>query len=119
KAEKLGGPDEIKDQEISPNVEQGDDQSCFDEDVLEKIVSKPLFEEEIIPMKIDLPLDNAESDLMESLRTHDSFLLISPKIDSLLYEFVGELTLLKSIPPRIDETNCDFEEDIRLIEKLL
>nr|GFC25592.1 hypothetical protein [Tanacetum cinerariifolium] len=34
-------------------------------------------------------------------------------------EFTGELTLLKSISPRIDETDCDFEEDIRLIEKLL
>nr|GFA78805.1 hypothetical protein [Tanacetum cinerariifolium] len=41
------------------------------------------------------------------------------KIDSLLYEFAGELTLLKSIPPRNDETDCDFEEDIRLIKKLL
>nr|GFB96679.1 hypothetical protein [Tanacetum cinerariifolium] len=55
--------------------DSSDDQSCFDEDVLEKIVSKPL------------------------------------------YEFVGELTLLKSIVPGIDETDCDFEEDIRLIEK--
>nr|GEU38993.1 hypothetical protein [Tanacetum cinerariifolium] len=78
------------------------DQSCSDEDVLDKIVSKPLCEEEIIPMKIDQYLDNAESDLMESL-----------------HEFAGELTLLKSIPPRIDETDCNFEEDIRLIEKLL
>nr|GEV33860.1 putative reverse transcriptase domain-containing protein [Tanacetum cinerariifolium] len=34
-------------------------------------------------------------------------------------EFAGELTLLKSIPPGIDESDCDFEEDIRLIEKLL
>nr|GFA91532.1 hypothetical protein [Tanacetum cinerariifolium] len=90
-----------------------------DEDVLEKIVSKPLFEKEIIPIKMDPHLDNAESDLMESPRTHDSSLLISSKIDSLLGEFAGELTLLKSIPPRIDETDCDFEEDIRLIEKLL
>nr|GEZ85313.1 hypothetical protein [Tanacetum cinerariifolium] len=56
---------------------------------------------------------------MESLRTHDSSLPISFKIDSLLDEFAGELTLLKSIPPRIDESNCDFEEDIRLIKKLL
>nr|GFB50652.1 hypothetical protein [Tanacetum cinerariifolium] len=56
---------------------ESDSQSCSDEDVLEKIVSKPL------------------------------------------YEFADELTLLKSIPPRIDETDCDFEEDIRLIEKLL
>nr|GEY61775.1 hypothetical protein [Tanacetum cinerariifolium] len=85
--------------------DSSDDQSCSDEDVLEKIVSKPLSEEEIIPMK--------------SLRTHDSSLLISSKIDSLLEEFAGELTLLKSIPSGIDETDCDFEEDIRLIEKLL
>nr|GFA98940.1 hypothetical protein [Tanacetum cinerariifolium] len=40
-------------------------------------------------------------------------------IDSLLDEFAGELALLKSIPSGIDETDCDFEEDIRLIEKLL
>nr|GFC63305.1 hypothetical protein [Tanacetum cinerariifolium] len=76
-------------------------------------------EEEIIPMKLDQHPDNAESDLMESLHTHDSSLSISSKIDSLLDEFAGELTLLKSILPRIDETDCDFEEDIRLIEKLL
>nr|GFB22839.1 hypothetical protein [Tanacetum cinerariifolium] len=85
--------------------DSSDDQSCSDEDVLEKIILKPLSEEEIIPM--------------ESLRTHDSSLLISSKIDSLLDEFAGELTLLKSIPSGIDKTDCDFEEDIRLIEKLL
>nr|GEU48478.1 hypothetical protein [Tanacetum cinerariifolium] len=85
--------------------DSSDDQSCSDEDVLEKIVSKPLCEEEIIPMN--------------SLRTHDSSLPISSKIDSLLDEFAGELTLLKSIPPGIDETDCGFEEDIRLIEELL
>nr|GEZ30448.1 hypothetical protein [Tanacetum cinerariifolium] len=50
---------------------------------------------------------------------HDSSLPISSKIDSLLDEFVGELTLLKSILPRIVETDCDFEEDIHLIEKFL
>nr|GEY76693.1 hypothetical protein [Tanacetum cinerariifolium] len=42
----------------------------------------------------------------------------SSKIDSLLDEFAGELILLKTIPPGIDETNCDPEEEIRLIEKL-
>nr|GFB50097.1 hypothetical protein [Tanacetum cinerariifolium] len=31
--------------------DSSDDQSCSDEDVLEKIVSKPLSEEEIIPME--------------------------------------------------------------------
>nr|GEX98166.1 hypothetical protein [Tanacetum cinerariifolium] len=85
--------------------DSSNDQLSSDEDILEKIVSKPLSEEEIIPMK--------------SLHTHDSYLLISSKIDSLLEEFAGELTLLKSIPSGIDETDCDFEEDIRLIEKLL
>nr|GEV95723.1 hypothetical protein [Tanacetum cinerariifolium] len=40
-------------------------------------------------------------------------------IDSPLDEFAGELTLLKLIPLGIDETDYDFEEDIRLIEKLL
>nr|GFA65061.1 hypothetical protein [Tanacetum cinerariifolium] len=73
----------------------------------------------IIPMKIDQHPDNVESDLLESLRTHDSSLPVSSKIDSLLDEFAGKLTLLKSIPPGIDETDCDFEEDIRLVEKLL
>nr|GFA36888.1 hypothetical protein [Tanacetum cinerariifolium] len=99
--------------------DSSDDQLCSDEDVLETIVSKPLCEKEIIPMKIDQHPDNVESDLTESLRTHDSSLLILSKIDSLLDEFAGELTLLKSIPPGIDETDCEFKEDIHLIEKLL
>nr|GFC21530.1 hypothetical protein [Tanacetum cinerariifolium] len=64
--------------------DSSDDQSCSDEDVLEKLVLKPMCEEEIVPMK--------------SLRTHDSSISISFKIDSLLDEFAGELTLLKSIP---------------------
>nr|GEU79511.1 hypothetical protein [Tanacetum cinerariifolium] len=40
-------------------------------------------------------------------------------IDSLLDEFAGKLTLLKSILLGIDKNNCDPEEEIRLIEKLL
>nr|GEU92329.1 hypothetical protein [Tanacetum cinerariifolium] len=99
--------------------DSSDDQSCSDEDVPEKIFLTPLFEEETIPMKIDQHPHNAKSDPMKSLCTPDSSLIISSKIDSLLDEFAGELTLLKSIPPGIDETNCDFEEDILLIEKLL
>nr|GEZ51700.1 hypothetical protein [Tanacetum cinerariifolium] len=99
--------------------DSSDDQSFSDEDVPEKIFSTPLFDEEIIPIKMDQHHHNAESDLMESSRTHDSSIIISSKIDSLLEEFADELTLLKSISPRIDETDCDFEEDICLIEKLL
>nr|GFA04050.1 hypothetical protein [Tanacetum cinerariifolium] len=70
-------------------------------------------------MKIEHHHYNAESNLIEFLRTHDSLIIISLKIDSLLDEFAGELTLLKSILPEIDETNCDPEEEIHLIERLL
>nr|GEX56639.1 hypothetical protein [Tanacetum cinerariifolium] len=40
-------------------------------------------------------------------------------IDSLLDEFTGELTLLKSIPPGIDETDYHPENEIRLSQILL
>nr|GEX66842.1 hypothetical protein [Tanacetum cinerariifolium] len=88
--------------------------------VLEKIFLNPLFDEEIISTKIDPHHFNAESDLIESLLNHDSSIIYSSlKIDSLLDEFAGELTLLKSIPPGIDETDCDLENEIHLIERLL
>nr|GEX30586.1 hypothetical protein [Tanacetum cinerariifolium] len=99
--------------------DSSDDQSFYDEDVPKKIFSNPLFEEEIICMKIDQHHFNAESDLIGSLKNNDSSIIPSSKIDSLFNKFAGELTLLKSIPPGIDETDCNLEEDIRLIEKLL
>nr|GEZ42176.1 hypothetical protein [Tanacetum cinerariifolium] len=100
--------------------DSSDDQSLYDEDVPEKIFSNPLFEEEIIPMKIDQHHFNAESDLIESRLNYDSSIIpSSSKIDFLLDEFAGELTLLKSISPGINETDCDPEEDIHLIERLL
>nr|GEV32173.1 hypothetical protein [Tanacetum cinerariifolium] len=70
-------------------------------------------------MDIDQHSLNAKSDLIESLPNHDSSVIISSKIDSLFDEFAGELTLLKSIPPGIDETDCHPEKEIRLIERLL
>nr|GFA57280.1 hypothetical protein [Tanacetum cinerariifolium] len=96
-----------------------DDESFSDEDILKEIYSNPLYDEEIIFIKIDLHHLNAESDLIESLLNQDSSIISSLKIDSLLDEFAGELILLKSTPPRIDEADCDPEEEIRLIEKLL
>nr|GEU49025.1 hypothetical protein [Tanacetum cinerariifolium] len=96
------------------------DQSLSDEDFLEKIFSNPLFEEEIIPMKIDQHHFNAESELIDILVNHDSsIILFSLKINSLLDEFAGELTLLKSIPPGIDETDCHPENEIHLTKRLL
>nr|GEW87516.1 hypothetical protein [Tanacetum cinerariifolium] len=97
-----------------------DDQSLSDEDFLEKIFLNPLFEEEIIPIKIDQHHFNAESDLIESMLNHDSSIISSSsKIDSLLDKFAGELILLISIPPGIDKTDCYPEEEIHLIERLL
>nr|GFA90390.1 hypothetical protein [Tanacetum cinerariifolium] len=78
--------------------------------VPEKIYSNPIFDEEIIPMEIDQHSFYAESDLIGSMPTHDSSIIISSKIDSLFDEFAGELTLLKSFPPGIDETDCHPEK---------
>nr|GEW39274.1 zinc finger, CCHC-type [Tanacetum cinerariifolium] len=91
---------------------------------VENLVPSPSESEDlsdkIISMKIDPHHFNVESDLIESLLNHDSLIISSSsKIDSLLDEFAGKLILLKSIPPGIDKTDCDPEEEIRLIEKLL
>nr|GEV41039.1 hypothetical protein [Tanacetum cinerariifolium] len=96
-----------------------DDQSTSDEDFLKKIYLNPLFDEEIIPMKIDKHPFNAESDLIESMPNHDSSIIISSKIDSFFNELAGELTLLKSIPPRIDETDCQPEKETHFAKRLL
>nr|GEX31913.1 hypothetical protein [Tanacetum cinerariifolium] len=64
-----------------------DDQLFSDEDLPKEIYSNPLFDEEIIPMKIDPLLFNAESDLIESLLNHDSSIISSSKMDSLFDEF--------------------------------
>nr|GFA63485.1 hypothetical protein [Tanacetum cinerariifolium] len=70
-------------------------------------------------MEIDPHSFNAESDLIESMPNNDSSIIIPSKIDSLFDEFAGELPLLKSIPPGIDETDCHPEEEIRLTKRLL
>ncbi|GJR72482.1 hypothetical protein Tco_0084847 [Tanacetum coccineum] len=62
---------------------------------------------------------NAESDLIESLLNRDTSINDSQKIDSLLDEFAGELTLPHSIPPGIDDINLDPEGDIFFLESLL
>nr|GEW65219.1 hypothetical protein [Tanacetum cinerariifolium] len=114
----------------------GDDESSHEEVIHEmsfKTYSNLLFDldEEIISSEFN-PVHNedldstpkndrfdTESYLLESLRNRDTVMVSSLKIDSLLAEFAGELIFLKSIPPRIDEANCDPEEDIHLVERLL
>nr|GEW44166.1 hypothetical protein [Tanacetum cinerariifolium] len=99
--------------------ENDDDQSFFDEGLSKEIYSNPLFDEELIPMKIDQHHFNAESDLIEPMLNHDSSIISSSKMDSLFDEFAGELTLLESVPPGIDETDCYPEEETHFIERLL
>nr|GEW54912.1 hypothetical protein [Tanacetum cinerariifolium] len=97
-----------------------DDQSLHNEDFSKKIFSNPLFEEEIISIKKNQHHFNAESDLVESMLNHDSSIVSSSlKINSLLDEFAGELTLLKSIPLGIDKTDCPPENEIHLFQRLL
>nr|GEV72219.1 hypothetical protein [Tanacetum cinerariifolium] len=76
--------------------DSSDDQSCSDEDVPEKIFSNPLFEEEIISIKIDPHHFDAESDLIESMLNHDSYII-----------------------PSSSKTDYHPENEIRLIERLL
>nr|GEZ84033.1 zf-BED domain-containing protein [Tanacetum cinerariifolium] len=97
-----------------------DNQLLHNEDFSEKIFSNPLFEEEIISIKKNQHHFIAESDLVESILNRDSSIIFSSsKIDSHLDEFVGELTLLKSILPRIDKADCHPENEIRLSQRLL
>ncbi|GJT03924.1 hypothetical protein Tco_0838386 [Tanacetum coccineum] len=96
-----------------------DDELFSDEDVPKEIYSNPLFDEEIISTKIDPHHFNAESDLIESFLNRDISIVSSPKFDSLLEEFSGELAHIDLISSEIDEANFDPEEEIRLVEKLL
>ncbi|GKA28138.1 hypothetical protein Tco_0714306 [Tanacetum coccineum] len=86
-----------------------DEVSPIDDEVLESITS--------IPPGIDS--FDAESDLIESLLNRDTSFDSSSKIDSLLDEFAGELTLPHSIPPGIDDVNLDLEGDFLFLESLL
>nr|GEV76491.1 hypothetical protein [Tanacetum cinerariifolium] len=105
--------------DVDDDFSYSENESFYDEDIPKEIHSNPLFDEEIISIKIDPHHFNAESDLIDSLLNQDSSIISSYKIDSLLNEFAGELIFLKSISPGIDEADCDPEEEIHLIEKLL
>ncbi|GJX04128.1 hypothetical protein Tco_0190044 [Tanacetum coccineum] len=108
-----------------------DDESRHEEVINEisfKTYSNPLFDldEEIISSEfnphhnedLDSTLKNncfdTESYLLESLLNRDTLMASSPKIDSLLDEFAGELI---TIPPRI--VNREHEKYISLLESFL
>nr|GFD12324.1 hypothetical protein [Tanacetum cinerariifolium] len=56
---------------------------------------------------------------LDTISATESDEFIKSSIDSLLDEFVGELPLLKSIPPGIDKTDYHPESEIRLSQRLL
>ncbi|GJS22885.1 hypothetical protein Tco_0451517 [Tanacetum coccineum] len=126
--------------DINDDCTSSDDESFSEEDVpMEnfKFFSNPLFDldEEIVSTKVNLIQNevlesitsippgidsfDAESNLIESLLNRNTLIDSSSKIDSLLDEFAGELTLLKSIPPGIDDDNLDPEGEIHPVERLL
>ncbi|GJT54301.1 hypothetical protein Tco_0989355 [Tanacetum coccineum] len=102
--------------DINDDFTSSDDESFSREDV-DQIGDEVLDSIDSISPGIDH--FDAESDLLESLLNRDFSIDSSPKIDSLLDEFAGELTLLKSIPPGIDDDNLDPEGKIHLVERLL
>ncbi|GJS45972.1 hypothetical protein Tco_0596093 [Tanacetum coccineum] len=105
--------------DVDDDFSSSDDESFSDEDVPKEIYSNPLFDKEIISTKIDPHHFNAESDLIESLLNRDISIVSSPKFNSLLEKFSGELAHIDLISPEIDEADFDPEEEIRLVEKLL
>ncbi|GJV42000.1 hypothetical protein Tco_1420440 [Tanacetum coccineum] len=126
--------------DIDDDCTSSDDELFSEEDVpMEnfKFFSNPLFDldEEIIATEVNLIQNemlesitsippgidsfDAESNFIESLLNRNTSIDSSSKIDSLLDEFVGELTLLKSIPSGIDDSNLDPEGEIHPVERLL
>nr|GEV29729.1 hypothetical protein [Tanacetum cinerariifolium] len=102
-----------------PHEAFSDDESFSDEDVPKEIYSNPLFDEEIISIKIDLHHFNVESDLIESFLNQDSSIISSPKFDSLLEDFSGKLAHTNLILLGINEADFDPVEEIHFVKKLL
>nr|GEU40178.1 hypothetical protein [Tanacetum cinerariifolium] len=101
--------------DANDNFSSSDDESFYDEEVPKEIYSNPLFDEEIISIKIDPHHFNVESDRIKSLLNQDSSIISSPKIDSLLEEFFDELAHINLIPLEINEADFDPEEEIHLV----
>ncbi|GKD98511.1 hypothetical protein Tco_1382408, partial [Tanacetum coccineum] len=80
-----------------------DDSSPKKDEVLDDIIS--------IPPGNGNDHFNVESSLIEFVLNRDS-MISSPKIDFLLGEFAGELTLIALIPPGIVEAEFDRKGDI-------
>nr|GEU55382.1 hypothetical protein [Tanacetum cinerariifolium] len=112
-----------------------DDRSFYDEDIPKKIYSNPFFDEEIIPMKIDLhnfnakllydnssPLPSEEFISKNSDTAIESFSLFPIPVedsDFFLEEIDLSFTLDDPMLPGIKEDDYDSERDILILEELL
>nr|GEW35713.1 hypothetical protein [Tanacetum cinerariifolium] len=111
-----------------------DDESFFDKFISKKIYSNPLFDEEIISMKIEIRLikkllyDNSSPRPPKEFISENSDAEIksfcpSPipveDSDSLMEEIDLSFTLDDPMPPGIEEDDYDSERDMLIFEKLL
>ncbi|GKF20405.1 hypothetical protein Tco_0069043, partial [Tanacetum coccineum] len=74
--------------------------------------------DELIKSSVEIlvPFPSESKDLSD---IENTLIVSSPKFDSLLEEFSGELTHIDLIPPGINVADFDPEEEIRLVKKLL
>nr|GEY80998.1 hypothetical protein [Tanacetum cinerariifolium] len=114
--------------------DSSDYQSCSDEDFSEEIFSNPLFEEEIIPMKIDqhhfnaeLLYDNSspcppEEFVSENSNANIKSFFPSPipnkDSDSRIEEIDLSFNPDDPMPPGIEKDDDDSERDILILEEL-
>ncbi|GJT51619.1 hypothetical protein Tco_0977776 [Tanacetum coccineum] len=101
-------PESIGDEHLSTILETESDQLI--KSSVENLVPTP---SEFEDLSKDL------YDIEKSLLNRDTSINSSPKFNSLLEEFSGELAHIDLISPGINETDFDPEEEIRLVEKLL
>nr|GEX07073.1 reverse transcriptase domain-containing protein [Tanacetum cinerariifolium] len=96
-----------------------DDESFSDEDISKEIYSNPLFDEEIIFMKIDPRHFNVESGLIESLLNYDSSIISSSTESPMNSFFLNQFYRDRSIPSGINSDYSDYEGDNLFLERLL
>nr|GEX26453.1 hypothetical protein [Tanacetum cinerariifolium] len=86
---------------------------------VENLVPNPSESEDLSDSECDVPacdnfttFSNLLFDADDDFSSSDNETFFDEDIDSFLDEFTDELILLKSIPSRIDEVDCDTEEEI-------
>nr|GEW35299.1 hypothetical protein [Tanacetum cinerariifolium] len=120
--EELDNSLSIGDEHLSTIMETESDEVI--KSSVENLIPIPSKFEGILDHMCDVPFSDKnhfdfEYDLIESLLTRDTSNVYSPKIDSFLEEFAGELAHIDPILSGIDETDSDPKDDIHFIEELL